>query len=133
MSEENTVTEKPKRGFANPDQRKNINRRGRGQGNKNKLPSNNEIRSEIKSGTLEAYKKIQQVMRRSDKDAEILKAAFKLMDTGVNFILEEEKLSVKKNNGGEKTQYNIQEGAVTGKKSGTTGNVVLLSTEFYDD
>lgn len=133
MSDKEDAPKKPK-GFANPELRKNINRGGRKQGSKNKLPSNDEIRDEIKKGSLEAFSKIQRVMRNSDNENNVIKAAFKILDTGVSFISEEDKLAVKtKDKEGNESSYSVKDGSVEGKKSGTSGNVVLLSTEFKED
>lgn len=139
MSEDNIEDNKPEeskkslKGFANPENKKNINRAGRRVGAKGAIPSEKEFQDLVKKSSSEAIEKLKKIMRDGTENNQ-LKAAIKLLDaTFTVFDKEEKGLHIKKKDkDGSETEYEVEE-----KANGTSGNTVvnfkkLVSTEYKE-
>jgi hypothetical protein len=136
MSDDNKpqdeAPKKPLRGFANPKNRKNINKAGRKPGTRNAVPTAKEIEDDFLKASPRALKKILELMDKGSENNQ-LKAAFKLADTSVQIIKDRNTLAIKKKNAktGESESYTAE----TQKATGTDGgNVVkFISTTYNED
>lgn len=75
---------------------KSGNPSGRPRNSKNKVPTDAAIKDGFKKGSPEALNKIMSIMRNSENEANVIKAAFKILDTSISIVMEEDKLKVKK-------------------------------------
>lgn len=103
MSKDEELIEEPKKqkkGFALPENRKNISKAGRPKGSKNKIPSNEEFSKQLLGGGTEAFEKIMSIIRKGD-DKEALKASIKMLDLTVKIYENGGKLYIEKDPDGE--------------------------------
>ena len=85
------MTDKTETGFArNPD---GINRKGRPVGSKNKLPTDPALKELLKKNAPEAVQTLIRIMRGSGSEANVLKAAVKIIDMTYTVVLNDEKLN----------------------------------------
>lgn len=126
--------EKPKKqlkGFALPQNRKNISKRGRPVGSKNKVPSEADWTKAVLERSVEAVEAVNRIMKNGS-DANVLKAAFKIMDTSVDILKNGGKLSITKTTKDTKETYEVDEDDM--KKTGTDGNVFkFITTKFVEE
>lgn len=138
--EENTSgQEEPEKkklkGFANPENRKNILRTGRPKGAKNKVMSDEDFAKAVMAKDSEALERLTKIMREGTENNAI-KAAFKILDMSVSIREKGGKLTVDKTDKeGKKESFEVEEEQEQ-KANGTTGKVVsfrkLVSTEYKD-
>lgn len=91
MSEENKDEPKKLKGFANPELRKNINRKGKPTGVKNKRLSNEALEELIVSNCPEAISTMVKLMR-TGSNSEKVKVSAKILDLTIEIIRNDEKL-----------------------------------------
>ena len=128
--------EKPKKqmkGFALPENRKNI-KRGRTPGAKNKVMSEKDFVQAILKRDAECIETLVKLMRTGN-DSTKAKVAFKLLDLAVEIRKNGEELSVSKTDkDGNKEEYTVSNRATgTGGKVVDFGKPKFLSTEFEED
>jgi hypothetical protein len=129
--DEAPIKEQPNklRGFADPKNRKNINRGGRKKGSVSVVPSTKDIEDGFLKSNTKALNKILEIMENGSESNQ-LKAAFKIADTNVQIVKERNQIKVKKQNAktGEKESYEVE------KATGTDGgNVVKFISTTYNE
>jgi hypothetical protein len=120
--------EKPKKlkGFANPNQRKNIRGAGREAGSKNKKStlSSKEFSDLILSNAPEAMRKIMKLMNSGSEATQKAMAA-KLLDHALSITVHNDKMKVAKTDDtGKTSSYQVQENG--------TGGAQVIKMNFED-
>lgn len=123
------------RGFANPANRKHINRSGRPEGSRNTVPSETEFNDLVKKSSAEAIEKVLSIMRKGTESNQ-LKAAFRVLDaTFTVFKTEEDGVKITKKSKDASEDYELTER----KATGTEGKVVdfkpmtFLATDYVEE
>lgn len=142
--EENTSGQEPEKkkklkGFANPENRKHINRGGRKEGSRSSGPRNGEIEELFAKGALESINLLLKMMR-DDKSTENTrtKIAFKFIDSHMTVEKQGGKIRVEQEDGqgNKRTMEADIEEEQEQRVNGTTGKVVsfrkLVSTEYKE-
>lgn len=126
MSDNQDENKKQMKGFALPENRKNISR-GRKKGSKNKIPSDKDFRDMILRTDAEAFETVLSIMRNTNsKEDNRVKIAFKIMDTSIQLRVSGDLLEVSKTDkDGKEESY-----TVGSKKTGTDGKVVSIGNRF---
>lgn len=131
MSDE---TEKPEgkklRGFADPKNRKNINRGGRREGSRQSGPKDGEIEELFAKGTLESVHVLFKLLRSKDStDSTKYKVASKFIDTHLTIEKQGGKLRVEQEDElGNVDEYEVDEDL---PKEGSSGKVLSLIKTSY--
>lgn len=126
------VPEKKPRGFACPENRKNI-ANGRPRGAKNKVMSDADFTKAIMAKEGIILERILKIVKEG-KDSDALKVGIKWMEWSIKIRENGGMLLTKDNEDGSKTEYEAQE-----KATGTNGNVVeikrlsFIDTQFKED
>lgn len=129
-SEEEVKKEPQKKqlkGFARPEQRKNIRNAGREKGSKNKKTtlSSKEFSDLILSNAPEAMRHIMKLMKNGSEATQRAMAA-KLMDHALSITVHNDKMKVsKKDDNGKSSSYEVEQ-----EGTGTSGKVLKLT---FDD
>lgn len=135
--QENEPDKKKLKGFANPENRKNINRRGRNPGSTQKAPKNGEIEEMFACGAKESVAVLLKMLRDKDtSDSTRFKVASKFVDTHLTIEKQGGKLRIEQTDDkGKKESYEVEE-ETQEKATGTSGKVVsfkkLVSTEYKE-